>query len=253
MGVVTFNGKSSTEFGVSVQHPPQYQIPQREYQVTHVPGRNGDILIDTGSYENAERVYDFAILKKKNESYTEAVGKVIAWLHSASGYSRLEDSYEPDYYRLAYYQDSISVSNLFMTAGVADIRFICKPQRFLKSGETSVSIGNGQTVIDKEEITNPTGFNSRPLIYVSDGTGKIEFYNSSDQLTGSVEVLENDGGIYIDCTRKDAYNFDATHATINKNSSISLEEFPEFSPGKNFLKTSNSIKHLIITPNWWTL
>mgnify|MGYP007022361909 CR=1 FL=1 len=134
MGIVIFNGVSSTDLHTLVQHPPEYAFPEKDCETTHVPGRNGDIIIDTGTWKNVNRTYNLAI-DARQVSYTEVASRLVQWLHSASTYARLEDSYEPDFYRMAIYKDQGSISNIFSKAGTIDVTFNCKPQRYFKSGE----------------------------------------------------------------------------------------------------------------------
>lgn len=47
MGVITFNGIASDKLGIQVEHPPGYETPKKDYEIVHVPGRNGDVYIDT--------------------------------------------------------------------------------------------------------------------------------------------------------------------------------------------------------------
>ena len=53
MGVIVFNGIPSTEYQIHVEKPPVYAMPERDYSVVHIPGRNGDIVVDSGSYREA--------------------------------------------------------------------------------------------------------------------------------------------------------------------------------------------------------
>ena len=50
MGVIIFNGIPSTNYGIHVEKPPVYATPERDYEVVHIPGRNGDLVIDNGSW-----------------------------------------------------------------------------------------------------------------------------------------------------------------------------------------------------------
>ena len=61
MGEIIYNGRSSREFGLEVETFPEYQTPKRSYETVHVPGRNGDLLLDGGSWENGVRSYIVAI------------------------------------------------------------------------------------------------------------------------------------------------------------------------------------------------
>lgn len=65
MGVIVFNGVSSADYGIVVEHFPDTSMPQRDYGKTHVTGRNGDIVTYAyNSYGNVERNYDVAVADK---------------------------------------------------------------------------------------------------------------------------------------------------------------------------------------------
>jgi phage-related protein len=160
MGVITFNGQSSSDYGILVEHPPGYHIPTRDYEYIHVPGRNGDLIIDKGSFQNGRRSYEIAF-GDTTENYAEMASKVANWLHSASGYAELSDTYEgtvtignqtkPKYFRLASYVDEVDIENILFHAGRAEIEFNCKPQRYLTSGtykeEMNFSSGSATVTI----------------------------------------------------------------------------------------------------------
>ena len=61
MGIIMFNGISSMDLHTLVQHPPEYAFPEKDCEVTHVPGRNGDIVTDTGTWKNVNRTYKLGI------------------------------------------------------------------------------------------------------------------------------------------------------------------------------------------------
>ena len=63
MGIIIFNGRSSKDLGIEVWSPPNYQVPQRDYDTVHIPGRDGDLLIDKESYKNVSRSYRQTIPK----------------------------------------------------------------------------------------------------------------------------------------------------------------------------------------------
>ena len=237
MGIVMFNGISSLDYGIQVEHPPEYQAPARDYEVIHVPGRNGDLVIDNGSYQNVNRSYQMAIGDLRKD-YTSMANVISEWLHSASGYARLEDSYEPEYYRMAMFQDEISIENIMQHAGRLTIDFNCKPQRFLKSGEELVKI-TGQTI-----LYNPTGFNSLPCITVyGNGRGvlSIGMY--------TITISSINGSIVLDSEIQDVYR-----GTVNRNADVILNKnFPEFVPGENSIGWSGGITYVEVVPRWWTL
>lgn len=139
MGVIIFNGLSSKDYHIQVEHPPGYDIPEREFEAIHVPGRNGDILIGKNTYQNVTRSYEISFGSVK-EKFPEMARRVSEWLHSTTTYARLEDSYEPEYFRLAVCSSGLSIENILFHGGRTTIEFNCKPQRFLKIGEKNDTI-----------------------------------------------------------------------------------------------------------------
>lgn len=234
MGVIIFNNKSSADCRIQVAHPPGYAYPERDYTITHIPGRNGDIIQDNGCYKNVERTYEVSF-DAPNEDFATYANAVSAWLHSTTGYARLEDSYEPDYYRIAVYQESNIFENLYNQAGTATIVFECKPQRFLKTGDNIITIQNSLTIM------NPTGFEAYPLFKVT-GTSGVLTVNGN-----SITFSSIDDFVILDCELQDAYK-----ENINKNSTIS-GTFPVLKTGSNTISWTGDISSVTMKPRWWTI
>ena len=234
MGVIIFNNKSSADCRIQVAHPPGYAYPERDYTITHIPGRNGDIIQDNGCYKNVERTYEVSF-DAPNEDFATYANAVSAWLHSTTGYARLEDSYEPNYYRMATYQESNIFENLYNQAGTATIVFECKPQRFLKTGDNTITVQNSLTIM------NPTGFEAYPLFKVT-GTSGVLTVNGN-----SITFSSIDNFVMLDCELQDAYK-----ESINKNSTIS-GTFPVLKPGSNTISWTGGISSVTMKPRWWTI
>lgn len=234
MGVIIFNNKSSADCRIQVAHPPGYAYPERDYTITHIPGRNGDIIQDNGCYKNVERTYEVSF-DAPNEDFATYANAVSAWLHSTTGYARLEDSYEPNYYRMATYQESNIFENLYNKAGTATIVFECKPQRFLKTGDNIITIQNSLTIM------NPTGFEAYPLFKVT-GTSGVLTVNGN-----SITFSYIDNFVMLDCELQDAYK-----ENINKNSTIS-GTFPVLKTGSNTISWTGDISSVTMKPRWWTI
>lgn len=234
MGVIIFNNKSSADCRIQVAHPPGYAYPERDYTITHIPGRNGDIIQDNGCYKNVERTYEVSF-DAPNEDFATYANAVSAWLHSTTGYARLEDSYEPNYYRMAVYQESNIFENLYNQAGTATIVFECKPQRFLKTGDNIITIQNSLTIM------NPTGFEAYPLFKVT-GTSGVLTVNGN-----SITFSSIDNFVMLDCELQDAYK-----ENINKNSTIS-GTFPVLKTGSNTISWTGDISSVTMKPRWWTI
>lgn len=240
MGIIIFNGESSEDYHIVVENTPDYDHPEKDYDVTHVPGRNGDIVVDNGSYKNTSRSYDIAFYDRTKPTFVSTAEGVAQWLHAPSGYARLEDTYEPEWYRMAYFVDSGDLTNLLDTAGRATISFKCKPQRFLKSGDIIHTIKTSGTT-----LRNPMAFTSLPIITVhGSGTGVLSIGDSTISITKITD------GMIIDSELQDVY-----YNTTNLNGVIKFTNgvFPELTPNINTITFSGGITSLEVVPKWWTL
>lgn len=133
----TFDGVDSRSFGVYISGQGTFKAPARSYDAIEIPGRNGALLGIDSRLGNVELTYPAFIYS----NFAENIAAFRAFLLSHKGYFKLKDSYHPDEFRLAYYPgpfepDVTSANN----AGSFDITFICKPQRYLESGQEVVEL-----------------------------------------------------------------------------------------------------------------
>lgn len=237
MGVIIFNGRSSEEVGLEVETYPSYASPKRSYETIQVPGRNGTIYIDNGSWENVKRTYQVSVGSRYRD-YTKMVNRISEWLHSTFTYARLEDTYEPEYYRMALFLDEIEFSNIYNQGGQAELSFDCKPQRFLKIGEEPI------ICTETRRIVNPTSFASSPIIRVY-GTGAGEVTLGDYRAQFSIVDTE----VILDSETQDVY-----FQNQNKNDTVTLERgFPKFEPGEQAISFSGSITKVEVIPKWFTI
>lgn len=235
MGIITFNNIDSSFYDIQVESPPEYIMPERDYEVIHIPGRSGDIVIDKKSYKNVPRKYKIAV-GSYTEAYDTQVQGISEWLHSASGYARLEDTYDPDVYRMAMYSEENEISNILNQAGRTTITFNCKPQRFLKAGEDVIKITAPGT------IQNKTYQTALPIIDVK-GTGAGVLTINGNPIT----IKSIAGNITINSEIKDIYSY-----TINSNDQVTLSKgFPILTPGDNTIEFSGGITSVEVIPKWW--
>lgn len=237
MGIIVYNHRSSKDYHIQVEHPPGYDIPEKDYDVVHVPGRNGDIIIGKGSYKNIKKEYEisFGSLSRK---FSYMAREVAEWLSSSSTYARLEDSYEPDYYRLGLFVGPTNIENILDHGGRAKIEFTCKPQHFLKNGDKVILFSSAGS------LKNPTNQTSFPIITVrGTGTGTINV----NGYPGRISAI--DGYITINGEIQDCYK-----DTLNKNSTVTFEKgYPRLNPGENKISWSGGITSVEVIPKWWKL
>lgn len=232
IGHFTYDGIDSRKFGVIVGSINTHNSPERVVEEIAIPGRNGTLTIDGGRFENIEISYKAMILN----DFVGKFDEFKAFLLSHHGYARLEDSFSPSHYRLAKIHDAFEPSViLFDAAGKFEIPFDCDPRRFLKIGEKPIAFTANGT------ITNPTYFESKPLLYV-EGNGTITI--NSKQIT----VTNNaDSYVYIDLESYNAY-----HDSINMNGYVSIADGIVLQAGDNTINISGVTK-VEITPRWWTV
>lgn len=184
----TFNGQSSLDFGVTISGGGTFDSPARSMEAVSVPGRNGDLMVDNGRYDNVEITYTAFIahdFKKNFDAFR-------AWMLSNPGYHRLEDTYHPEEYREAAFISSLNPEMVgsYCKAGEFEITFNCKPQRFLKSGEEQITfyptstVGdapNSQYMVQNIPVTagDLCSVTARGLPGTSSQTVQIEFLGAS--------------------------------------------------------------------------
>lgn len=234
MNYLIYDGEQSSDFGVYIGGQGTFNAPKRSVTKYEIAGRNGELIRDNGRFENIQITYPVVIM----EEFRDRSDALNAWLKSKTGYCRLEDTYNPDYYRRAMLIDEIKYkTTAWNRSGQGELTFDCMPQRFLKSGESWTSVTNGGT------ITNPTRFASKPIIKVS-GTGlvnvKLGDYRMILTMTNEV--------ICIDSELMDCYN-----DSLNANSKVQLVNgFPVINAGDNTITISGNAS-VQIMGRWWTI
>ena len=206
------------------------------YESQEIPGRDGDLLINTQRRANVKHSYNAIMtndLIRRFDNFRNA-------LLSIDGYARLEDSIHPDEFYLAYFSDDVepTIRRERDTVKFA-INFIRKPQRFLKAGESP------QEFTADSQIVNPTLYASKPLLRVYGvGTVSIDAYE--------FEITEADGYTDIDCDMMECYK-DSYANNCNGNVTFTNYEFPRLDSGVNAIALGTGITKIAITPRWYII
>ena len=164
----TYDGKSSRDYDVYLTGEGVFNAPERAVEMLEIPGRNGNYALDQGKFNNISVTYKAGIVDVSESNFADKVSAVRNWLCSKVGYKRLSDDYNPNEYRMAVFKSGVNIDHVDLKTGEFEITFDCKPQRWLTSGETAVSVADGGT------LDNPTPFEAEPLLAV-DGYGTIGF------------------------------------------------------------------------------
>lgn len=234
---ITFNGTNGDTLKCIVEKYPARILPRRLYSSEKIPGRNGNLTQFQG-YANVHLLYD-VYLSAESTGLQSTAEAVVDWLYGPQTYARLEDSYSSGVYRMAQLYGPDELENYLNQFGRATLDFEAKPQRWLKTGETSTTYTADAT------ITNPTNYESQPLLVVT-GSGNIVF-----QIGGyEVDIAGLSGSITLDCEVPDAYD-----NNTNLNNIVTLPDgWPKLAAGANTLAfVSGTITSIAVTPRWWTL
>ena len=270
---IVFAGIDSSDYGIYISGDGAFNAPVRRGELVSVPGRNGDIFFDEGTYENIEIEYPALCPGVTEKQFKDRLTSFRSAIVSRQGYQRLEDTYHDDEFRLAIYKDGLEVEPKNVTrAGEFTLTFNCKPQRFLKSGEDMILITQSRT------LTNPTKFESMPIIKVR-GNGYVNF--TGVETSYSFMVSDNDDQIIIET--EDAFSYylggdlyyledsneeyiwdtlwrpievaNGRDYVINAGSRITFTDHivPKLPAGQFNVGISSDIISLEIIPRWWRL
>lgn len=236
--MIIWAGTSNKDVGMVVEHYPGVIFPQRSQEIQNVKGRNGDVVLSYGAFQNYEQPYRVFLDSKSLGGLEQVMPRVADWLLGHEGYQRLEDSYFPDVYRMAYYSGGAEFVSLFNEYGEGTLTFNCAPEKYYKSGEREFELSSGQM------LRNPSSFAAMPLITMT-GNGSDGTLTFNDK---SVKIRTTPANIMIDTKLHKAY-----YETNNYNSLIE-GYFENLKLGKETTITwEGGITSLKIIPRWWTI
>ena len=228
----SYNGTSCAFFGIWVEHRPVQAFPHRIIESISIPGRNGNLLFDTGAYENVTVTYQVAY----NAAMRRNGRDIAEWLYQTD-YCELWDEYEPQFYRKAVYVSPLNITDVLGIAGRANLTFSCKPQKFLVSGKTALTPSSGDSIQNYDH-------DALPVITISgSGNGTLTVGDTTVTITGQT------ADIILDSERQTAES-----GGSNANSLISLSSgFPVLKNGSTAVSWTGGVTGVSIVPNWWTL
>lgn len=121
----TYNNKDCGQWNCFKTQPINWITPERDIERKPVPGRNGDLIIDNGRYNNIELTIECYI----KGDFIRLYDSMRAYLMSDTEYHRFIDSLYPNEYRM------VRVTNVeskvaTRTGGTVEITLDAKPQRF---------------------------------------------------------------------------------------------------------------------------
>ena len=228
------DGIDAQSAGIYLQKPIVFSEAVPNIESKTIPGRNGDLIFETGSYKNRSGSASCFCLQEDVEGAVSSAGR---FLMRKKGYRRLETSDDPNHYWMARVENSPQMEMRIRVLAPFDISFDCKPQRFLKSGENAV------VFTASGSLSNQYGQAALPLITLyGQGAGTLTIGSCV------VEVIELDEVLFLDSDTQNAYNNNG-----NQNMNINAPTFPTLPDGETQIAFSGGIERAEILARWWEL
>lgn len=243
-------GVLSSDYGVYITGEAVFNAPTRRVNMIQIPGRNGLFAQDEGSFDNLTVTYPAGLFGVTEADFADAISNFRNALCSRIGYHRLEDDYNPDEFRMAVYKEGLEVTPATLKAGEFTISFECKPQRWLKSGETWT------TAVQYTRFTNPTLFDASPIFEVN-GYGSFTMTQANGG-TATITVAQDSStfrAVYIDCETGFSY-YQNPGGKENAGYRVTLPlTLPTFGGNASTQITAidGTITRLIVYPRWWKI
>ena len=135
MNILKINGTALT--GIYVDAAVSFNKPAKRVETFSVPGRNGDLVIDEGTFDNV--LISYPVYEKS--TFPDEFDAIVNWLASLQGYQRIECSNDPNHFRLGrFVVPQTPTAKRLNKDGYYTLTFDCKPQRWLLSGEEDTEI-----------------------------------------------------------------------------------------------------------------
>ncbi len=275
------NNVDLSQFGVMVEHYPTEVHAQRKIDTVSIPGRNGDLIFSQDAFNNVTESIDISLKPCGGRTRDENISKLCDILLSSKEYLRIEcDGWAKfngeDIFRLGHYSGTLDIQNLLGRYGRTTLKFNCKPQRYLKSGETPIELASGV-----HYLTNPTAYTAYPIVkfypsyttvnyasgilrlYADEDTGSARATDLLGAVSGTMQIiksfnLSNTVFDNTDCVTVDFENLMVTAADGSdyRSKVVSADKFwqPRFEPGvRHYIYTNPFFSKIEIIPRWYTI
>lgn len=230
---ITFGGETVPAL---IGSTPHIIRGTRKMTVTPIAGSNREQVEMEDAWNTYEQPYSMFVGDGSEDCIQPMIDEVARVLNK-TGWQVLLDDYEPEIYRLAYYKGGLDVENRYTRLGKFNISFVCRPERFLISGNTETVVNSG------DKLFNPTAYNAKPMIHIT-GSG-----NGTMSVNGTTIAFTNIGDyLNLDCEEQNCYRL----PNENRNDRMT-GKFPVLGSGDNLITYSGGISSVTITPKWFVI
>lgn len=192
-----YDGVDLNTIGVYSFATDCYDPAERDVQSFEIPGRNGNLFVDNNRWKNITVAYPSVI----KENFAENAAKLRRFFGTRSNlYCKLIDDADADHFRMARLLPFKFATFPRMYGADFELRFDCKPQRFLAATDQMRSSAYWGV---PQNLRNPTGFPALPLFafrITTPAVIDIEIGNRVFSYDGNVVGL-----MYLDFESQNAY------------------------------------------------
>ena len=191
MNVLTYNGQTSESFGLIIAGSNSEVAAARSRDEIVVPGRNGSIFIDNGSYLNVKISFEVVL---KDAAITNMMA-ISRWLLGPTDYVKLEESEKPEYYRMAIFDGSFeAVRTALNEKGKATLSVACAPQKYLNQNgqEVAIDLDVSGGVLSYTAVPNTGDFSYRPRFVI-----EMPAYSFQNDSGIQINWMQPDGTIGV--------------------------------------------------------
>lgn len=244
----SFGDRTSLDLRLSIESKDIFDGAADEVDTLSLPGRDGAFLDSKSRSENTEITYETFLKAEHPDELPLMTTELKRWLLSSPGqYRRLEDTYDPDHYRMAAVLGGLSIEQAGRRFTRQSVTFSCHPYRYRKSGEHPFSFESGLT------LQNDTGFTALPTFQIKVTASSNAFvtfridYDLSLGLSPYTQSFDTPTGGTL------TLDSETCECTLNSGNLLYLapERFPKLHPGKNTITvTGYGITARTLTPHW---
>jgi len=283
MSYFEFAGMSTASIpGLLIEAKNIHGLPERDVEKIHVPGRNGDVLVDYGSYKNATVTYTCAVTKYAalpELARLLTVGQQAGWGFTPwRGYQLLRDGWaggnccmncgscsfthvnccvncgSPSftYERLAVHSSQIPMEEIIANRLLRfTVAFDCKPQKYYNRAAVVTRSGAGGLTLNR-----PVGATaSTPRIeIIGSGTVTLNLEGQTITLTGLVTPPMTGGEYQWSSAVIDSEAMIACRTSgAGVRTNIDIPQWPQFWQLLHTVSASGGVTQIKIFPRWWCI
>ena len=232
-----YDDKNSKDFNIKIKSINNLSSPQRSIEKVSVLGRNGELIIDNGNFENFILTIE-CYLNCSSEDKNVISKEIKRWLQSDFSYKKLILSDDLEFYYEAYCDTKLDFEYISSNFESFLISFSCKPYK--------KEINDDVITITESIVINNPYLASNPLIKVM-GVGDVLVNINNQKLI--LKGLEDE--IQVDCEIMNAYKKINGDIVLLNNKMYS--DFPVLESGENQISFEGNISKIEITPRWVVL